>query len=81
MNLAIAATVFGFVVPAELPDKTFVASLVMGSRFAAPMHSVTGVPADSVMPPSAAFYPFMLRRAKAPRWSSAVKRQSPSLSP
>ena len=35
MNLAIAATVFGFVVPAELPDKTFVASLVMGSRFAA----------------------------------------------
>jgi putative Ca2+/H+ antiporter (TMEM165/GDT1 family) len=35
MNLAVAATVFGVVVPAELPDKTFVASLVMGSRFAA----------------------------------------------
>jgi putative Ca2+/H+ antiporter (TMEM165/GDT1 family) len=35
VNLAIAATVFGVVVPAELPDKTFIASLVMGSRFAA----------------------------------------------
>lgn len=35
MNLAIAATVFGLVVPAELPDKTFIASLVLGSRFAA----------------------------------------------
>jgi putative Ca2+/H+ antiporter (TMEM165/GDT1 family) len=35
MNLAVAATVFGVIVPAELPDKTFIASLVMGSRFAA----------------------------------------------
>jgi putative Ca2+/H+ antiporter (TMEM165/GDT1 family) len=35
VNLVIAATVFGVVVPAELPDKTFIASLVMGSRFAA----------------------------------------------
>jgi putative Ca2+/H+ antiporter (TMEM165/GDT1 family) len=35
MNLAVAATVFGDIVPAELPDKTFIASLVMGSRFAA----------------------------------------------
>lgn len=35
MNLAVAATVFGAIVPAELPDKTFIASLVMGSRFAA----------------------------------------------
>jgi putative Ca2+/H+ antiporter (TMEM165/GDT1 family) len=35
VNLVVAATVFGLVVPAELPDKTFIASLVMGSRFAA----------------------------------------------
>jgi putative Ca2+/H+ antiporter (TMEM165/GDT1 family) len=35
VNLVIAVTVFGLVVPAELPDKTFIASLVMGSRFAA----------------------------------------------
>jgi Ca2+/H+ antiporter, TMEM165/GDT1 family len=33
VNLAIAATAFGVVFPAELPDKTAVASLVLGSRF------------------------------------------------
>ncbi|MGH9045528.1 MAG: TMEM165/GDT1 family protein [Acidimicrobiales bacterium] len=32
MNLAIAATVFGLVAVAELPDKTMIASIVMGSR-------------------------------------------------
>lgn len=33
MNLAIIATVFGVVFPAELPDKTAVASLVLGTRY------------------------------------------------
>jgi putative Ca2+/H+ antiporter (TMEM165/GDT1 family) len=32
MNLATAATVFALVFPAELPDKTFIASLVLGTR-------------------------------------------------
>ena len=32
MNLAIAATVFGLVALAELPDKTMIANIVMGSR-------------------------------------------------
>jgi putative Ca2+/H+ antiporter (TMEM165/GDT1 family) len=32
MNLAIAATVFGLVAVAELPDKTMIANIVMGSR-------------------------------------------------
>ncbi len=32
MNLAIAATVFGIVALAELPDKTMIATLIMGSR-------------------------------------------------
>ncbi|MGD0439793.1 MAG: TMEM165/GDT1 family protein [Acidimicrobiales bacterium] len=32
MNLAIAVTTFALVIPAELPDKTFVACLVLSSR-------------------------------------------------
>lgn len=32
MNLALAATTFAVVFPAELPDKTFIASVVMSSR-------------------------------------------------
>lgn len=32
MNLALAATTFAVIVPAELPDKTFIASVVMSSR-------------------------------------------------
>ncbi|MDA8298121.1 MAG: TMEM165/GDT1 family protein [Actinomycetota bacterium] len=32
MNLALAATTFAVVLPAELPDKTFIATIVMGSR-------------------------------------------------
>lgn len=32
MNFAIAATVFGLVAVAELPDKTMIANIVMGSR-------------------------------------------------
>jgi putative Ca2+/H+ antiporter (TMEM165/GDT1 family) len=32
-SLAIAATVFALIVPAELPDKTFVATLVLATRF------------------------------------------------
>ena len=32
MNLAVAATTFTLVIPAELPDKTFVACLVLSSR-------------------------------------------------
>ena len=35
MSLQIAATVFILIVPAELPDKTFVASLVLATRFRA----------------------------------------------
>jgi Ca2+/H+ antiporter, TMEM165/GDT1 family len=33
VNLAIAATAFAVVLPAELPDKTALASLVLGSRY------------------------------------------------
>lgn len=33
MNLAVAATTFGLVFPAELPDKTALASLMLGSRY------------------------------------------------
>lgn len=33
MNLVVAATVFAIVFPAELPDKTALASLVLGSRY------------------------------------------------
>ena len=32
MSLAIAATVFAVIFPAELPDKTALASLILGSR-------------------------------------------------
>lgn len=35
MGLSVAATVFGLIVPAELPDKTFVATLVLATRFRA----------------------------------------------
>ena len=35
MSLAVIATVFALIVPAELPDKTFVASLVLATRFRA----------------------------------------------
>lgn len=33
MSLAVAATVFALVFPAELPDKTALASLILGSRY------------------------------------------------
>ncbi|HTW20924.1 MAG TPA: TMEM165/GDT1 family protein [Mycobacteriales bacterium] len=33
MSLAVVATVFVLIVPAELPDKTFIASLVLATRF------------------------------------------------
>jgi Ca2+/H+ antiporter, TMEM165/GDT1 family len=33
VNLAVAATAFAVVLPAELPDKTALASLVLGSRY------------------------------------------------
>jgi putative Ca2+/H+ antiporter (TMEM165/GDT1 family) len=35
MGLSVAATVFALIVPAELPDKTFVATLVLATRFRA----------------------------------------------
>ena len=35
MNLGIAATTFALVVPAELPDKTFISCVVVASRFRA----------------------------------------------
>jgi putative Ca2+/H+ antiporter (TMEM165/GDT1 family) len=35
MSIAVIATVFGLIVPAELPDKTFVATLVLTTRFRA----------------------------------------------
>lgn len=35
MSLSVAATVFALMVPAELPDKTFIASLVLATRFRA----------------------------------------------
>ena len=33
MNLLISLAVFGVVFPAELPDKTMVAAIVLGTRF------------------------------------------------
>jgi putative Ca2+/H+ antiporter (TMEM165/GDT1 family) len=33
VNIAVAATTFGLVFPAELPDKTALASLMLGSRY------------------------------------------------
>jgi putative Ca2+/H+ antiporter (TMEM165/GDT1 family) len=44
MSLAIAATVFAVILPAELPDKTALASLVLGSRYR-PAHVFAGVAA------------------------------------
>ncbi len=35
MSIAVIATVFALIVPAELPDKTFVATLVLATRFRA----------------------------------------------
>jgi Ca2+/H+ antiporter, TMEM165/GDT1 family len=35
MSLSVGATVFALIVPAELPDKTFVATLVLATRFRA----------------------------------------------
>jgi Ca2+/H+ antiporter, TMEM165/GDT1 family len=35
MSLSVAVTVFALIVPAELPDKTFVASLVLATKFRA----------------------------------------------
>jgi Ca2+/H+ antiporter, TMEM165/GDT1 family len=35
MGLSVAATVFALIVPAELPDKTFIATLVLATRFRA----------------------------------------------
>ena len=42
MSLAIAATVFAVIFPAELPDKTALASLLLGSRYR-PLYVFTGV--------------------------------------
>ncbi len=33
MNLGVAAATFGFILVAELPDKTMIATLIMGSRY------------------------------------------------
>src|SRR5579871_2375020 len=44
MSLAIMATVFAVIFPAELPDKTALASLVLGSRYR-PSWVFTGVAA------------------------------------
>lgn len=44
MNLAVAATTFGLVFPAELPDKTALASLMLGSRYR-PIYVYVGVAA------------------------------------
>ena len=44
MNSAVAATVFLLVFPAELPDKTAVASLILGTRYR-PLYVFTGVAA------------------------------------
>jgi putative Ca2+/H+ antiporter (TMEM165/GDT1 family) len=44
MSLAIAATVFAVVFPAELPDKTALASLILGSRYR-PLYVFAGVAA------------------------------------
>jgi putative Ca2+/H+ antiporter (TMEM165/GDT1 family) len=35
MWISVAATVFALIVPAELPDKTFIATLVLATRFRA----------------------------------------------
>ena len=42
MNIAVAATTFGLVFPAELPDKTALASLMLGSRYR-PIYVYIGV--------------------------------------
>ena len=42
MSLAIAATVFAVIFPAELPDKTALASLLLGSRYR-PLYVFAGV--------------------------------------
>jgi putative Ca2+/H+ antiporter (TMEM165/GDT1 family) len=44
MNVAIAATVFAVIFPAELPDKTALASLLLGSRYR-PWYVFAGVAA------------------------------------
>lgn len=60
MELAVAATVFGLVFAAELPDKTALASLVLGSRYrpvfvfagvaaAFAIHAVLAVAAGSLL--------------------------------
>lgn len=48
MNLAVALTTFAVVFPAELPDKTALASLVLGSRYR-PAYVFTGVAAAFVV--------------------------------
>lgn len=42
VDIAVAATTFGLVFPAELPDKTALASLMLGSRYR-PIYVYTGV--------------------------------------
>src|SRR6201986_265419 len=44
MSIAIAATVFAVIFTAELPDKTALASLILGSRYR-PTYVFTGVAA------------------------------------
>jgi putative Ca2+/H+ antiporter (TMEM165/GDT1 family) len=44
VSLIVVATTFALVVPAELPDKTALASLVLGTRYP-PLHVFTGVAA------------------------------------
>ncbi len=49
MNFAVALTTFLVVFPAELPDKTALASLTLGSRYR-PAYVFTGVAAAFVVP-------------------------------
>jgi Ca2+/H+ antiporter, TMEM165/GDT1 family len=44
VNFAVAAATFGLVFPAELPDKTALASLMLGNRYR-PLHVYAGVAA------------------------------------
>jgi putative Ca2+/H+ antiporter (TMEM165/GDT1 family) len=37
VDLAVAATTFALVIPAELPDKTFISCLVLASRHRPPL--------------------------------------------
>ena len=57
MNFAVLGTVFGLIFLAELPDKTALASLVLGTRYR-PLHVWTG--AASPIPPPNSCPPLLL---------------------